>query len=497
MEPSVAGILICCGLFAAALFTEAPVIVALMASLAFGSTAIMTLPALGGSSPLIFVVFLMALFVTVALRRNLVGELGTVFAQQPLAWLVLLLTLYTVLGALVFPRMFEGQTNVFIPLRSVSGPGRIAEIPLAPVTGNITQSLYFVISALSFFAFSVLLLQRGTLQAIRKGFFAWAGLHASLGFIDLFGKVAGLGDVLAPVRSATYAMLTNVDVVGFWRIAGGYSEASAFGAMTVSLLAFTFTYWKKTNDRLALALSVALLTLLVLSTSSTAYVAGAVLLLFVIYSITSATLQDRLRTQDLLVLAVACVVVVGAFGIALHNTSALEPFARLFDEMIVNKGASASGTERAYWNWRSLQSVIDTVGFGVGIGSSRASSWIIAVASQLGVVGVLMVGWLTAEIIRGVGSRSSREADYEYRATANSVRAACLAGLITASISSGDADPGLRFYIALAVILSCRQLALAGLGDAQRPPRFSIPAAGDEIAATTSSGGALAAGRSS
>jgi hypothetical protein len=493
MEPSIAGILICCGLFAAALLTEAPVIVALMASLAFGSTAIVTLPALGGSSPLIYVVFLMALFATVGLRRNLVGELGTVFTQQPLAWLVVLLTLYTVVGALVFPRMFEGQTNVFVPVRSEAGAGRIAEVLLAPVTGNVTQSMYFVITALSFFAFSVLLPQQGTLQAIRKGFFAWAGLHASLGFIDLFGKVAGLGDVLAPVRSASYEMLTNVDAAGFWRIAGGYSEASAFGAMTVSLLAFTFTYWKKTNNRLAQVLSVALLTLLVLSTSSTAYVAGAVLLVFVVFSITSAALQDRLRTQDVVVLAVACVVVVGAFGIALHNASALEPFARLFDEMIVNKGLSASGTERAYWNWRSLESVVDTVGFGVGIGSSRASSWMIAVASQLGAVGTLMVGWLTVEIIRGVGSSS--EADDEYRATANSVRAACLAGLVTASISSGDANPGLRFYVALAVILSCRRLALEGFGDARRRPRFSFPAAGDEIAASASGGGALPSGR--
>ncbi len=483
MEPSIAGILICCGLFAAASFTEAPVVVALMASLAFGSTAIMTLPALGGSSPLIFVVFLMALFVTVALRRNLVAELGTVFAQQPLAWLVLLLTLYTVIGALVLPRMFEGQTEVFIPLRFESDGGRIGEVPLAPVTGNVTQALYFVVSALSFFAFSVLLLQGTTLRAIRNGYFACAGLHAGLGFIDLFGKAAGLGDVLAPVRSASYAMLTNTNVLGFWRIAGGYSEASGFGAMTVSLLAFTFVYWRKTSNRLALWLCVALLSLLVLSTSSTAYVAGAVLLVFVTFSITSAAFRDRLRAQDMLILAVTCMAAVGAFGIALHDANALEPFTRLFDEMIVNKSLSDSGAERAYWNWRSLETVVDTVGLGVGIGSSRASSWIIAVASQLGVVGTLIIGWLTAEIIRGARSRSSGDDVYGNWATANSVRAACLAGLVTASISGGEADPGMRFYIALAVILSCRRLAPAGLGHDQPLPRFAFSATGDEIAA--------------
>jgi hypothetical protein len=476
MEPSVAGVLICCGLLAAAWFTEAPVIVALIASLAFGSTAIVTLPALGGSSPLIYVVFLLGLFATVALRRNILHELGTVFAQQPAAWLVLLLTLYTVVGALVLPRLFAGETTAFIPLRADARAGRIAEIPLVPVTGNVTQSLYFVLTALSFFAFSVLLLQRGTLAAIRKGFFAWAILHASLGFSDLFGKIAGLGDLLAPVRSASYAMLTRVDVAGFWRIAGGYSEASAFGAVTVSLLAFTFTYWRATRGTLAMALSLALLALLILSTSSTAYVAGAVLAIFLLVSITSAALRDRLRKQDLLLLVAAVVALGVIVGIVLHNERVLDPFWRLLDTMVLNKASSASGEERTYWNYRSLQSVVDTMGLGIGLGSSRASSWIIAVISQLGIVGTLMIGFLTLEIIRGIGLRGAGGPDHEFRATANSVRSACLAGLVTASINSGEADPGLRFYIALAVVLCCRRLSTQGLDSPARRRRSSLPA---------------------
>ena len=140
------------------------------------------------------------------------------------------------------------------------------------------------------------------------------------------GKASGAGDILEPVRSASYAMLTNVDVAGFWRIAGGYSEASAFGAMTVSLLAFSFTYWKRTEDRYALALSLALSLLLVLSTSSTAYLAGALLLMFVIAAIVTSAVHDRLRTHDLLVLAAAIAVLLIGFGLALHDASTLEPF---------------------------------------------------------------------------------------------------------------------------------------------------------------------------
>ena len=475
MVPSLAGVLICCGLFAAAWFTERPLIVALMASIAFGSTAIVTLTALGGSSPLIYVVFLMALFATVALRRDIMRELGVVLTQQPLAWLVLLLALYTVVGALVLPRMFAGETTAFIPVRSGGGAGGIAEIPLMPVPGNITQSMYFVLTALSFFAFSVLLLRRETFGAIRTGFFAWASVHASLGFIDLLGKIAGLGDVLAPIRSATYAMLTEVDVAGFWRIAGGYSEASAFGATTVSLLAFTFTYWRITQNRFALVLTAALFVLFILSTSSTAYVAGAILLMVVLASVTTAALRDRLRKQDLLLIAALFAALCVIVGAVVHSERILDPFWRLLDMMILDKASSASGEERAYWNYRSLQSVVDTVGLGIGIGSSRASSWLIAVISQLGVVGTLMIGYLTFEIIRGVGVRGTGAPDdRELHAIANSARAACLAGLVTASISSGDADPGLRFYIALAVISSYRQLVGQRLGAPVHSARFAL-----------------------
>jgi hypothetical protein len=480
MEPSIAGFLICGVLFAFAWFSEAPIVVALMASLAFGSTAIVTLSALGGSSPLIYVVFLVGLFATVALRRNIIGELGTVFARQPMAWVVVLLILYTVAGALLLPRLFEGQTMTFVPVRAGGGSGRIAEVPLAPVTGNITQSLYFVLTALSFFAFSVLLLQRKTLTAVKTGFFTWASVHAGLGYIDLFGKASGAGDVLEPVRSASYAMLTNVDVAGFWRIAGGYSEASAFGAMTVSLLAFSFTYWKRTDDWYALVLSLALSLLLVLSTSSTAYLAGGLLLMFVIASIVTSAVHDRLHSHDLLVLAAAIAVLAVGCGLALHDARTLEPFSNLFDNMILNKASSESGTERAYWNLRSLESVIDTVGLGIGIGSSRASSWIIAVVSQLGVIGTLMMGWLTLEILRGVGARPSRQEDVKNFATADSARAACLAGLVTASISSGDADPGLRFYIALAAIFCCREISREAVLAGVRPSteeRMPTPAA--------------------
>ena len=337
MELSIVGLLICFALFMVAQFFEARLIVASIASFAFGATALVSLPALGGASPLISTVFLVALFGMVALRQNFLASLARVFAQQPAAWLILFLLVYTIVGAITLPRIFAGDTTAFVPLRA---EGRVGEVPLAPTSGNISQLLYFTIACLSFFALSVLLPKRSTISAIRQGFFLFATLHVVLGFIDLFGKIAGLGDVLEPIRSASYAMHTNVEVAGFWRIAGAQAEASSFGAKCVSLLAFTYCFWRGTRSTYALLLSLALLALLILSTSTTSYVGGAILALPLLASLTGAAFRDRLQKQDLLVLVAAFAALTILVGLIVYNDRSLDPIWRLFDTMVLDKSSS-------------------------------------------------------------------------------------------------------------------------------------------------------------
>ena len=455
MSLSIIGLLVCGALMLAALRTRAPILVALIMSFAFGATAFVSLPALGGSSPIIYVVFVLALLASVALRRDLNRDLTTVFTYQPTAWLLVLLAMYAMASAYLMPRIFAGETSVFIP--EASGGG-IVEVPLYPSNGTITQTAYLLLGIMSSIAVSVVLLDQRNFAAIRQGYFAWAGVHVGLGFADLLGKLAGAPDVLAPIRTASYAMLTDVGVAGFWRIAGAYSEASGFGAATVVLFAFTFSYWRRTNDRLALGLSVALGARLVLSTSSTAYVAAGILWLLLLASIVGSILRDRLRKQDLAILAAGAVSLVAVVGVVLVNEHVLDPVLNLFDKMVFDKAGSASGAERAYWNYRSLQSVWETAGLGIGLGSSRASSWAIAVISQLGVVGTAMLGWIVFLIVRSGRMPGEDRIDPEIRTVTMSVRAACLAGLLTASISGGSADPGVPFFVAVAVIMSYRRL---------------------------------------
>jgi hypothetical protein len=63
-----------------------------------------------------------------------------------------------------------------------------------------------------------------------------------------------------------------------------------------------------------------------------------------------------------------------------------------------------------------------------------------------------MMGLLTWEIIRS--KQYAARLSTETRATVLSVRAAALGSLLAASIGGGAADPGLVFFIALAVASS-------------------------------------------
>lgn len=453
MQPSFVGLAVCCALLLFGRLLGAPLIVALITSIAFGSTAIATLGALGGSSPLIYMVFVLILLASMLMRGRIWRELTIVFQLHRPVWIVCLLTLYAVCGALILPRLFAGRTSAFIPMRE---HGLVFEVPLAPVSGNFTQTAYFALGALAFLAMSVLLLRRGTLDAVRKGFFAWAGINAAAGVIDLMSKMMGAGDVFRPVRTATYALVTEVEQAGFWRIVGLYSEASAFGAAALASLAFSFTYWKSTGSRPAFVLAMVLLVLVLLSTSTTAYAGLGILFLVLMLGLAGSLAAGRISRVDIGLLALCAVCAVAGLAILVRDRHAFEAFEELFRTTILEKSTSSSALERSFWNARSLQSFLDTYALGIGLGSSRSSNWVISVLSQLGLLGALLQAALVATLAYAPGREAWSRGDRELIALHDSVRAAALTVLLCGTIAGGAADPGLLFFISLATVLACR-----------------------------------------
>lgn len=468
MQVSLPGLLVCVAILATAYYARGMSIVALIASQAFGATAVVTLTFLGGSSPLIYTLFEALLIVVVAARRRIWLDLGRVFGSIRPIWILTSLMVYAVIGAWLFPRFFAGQTAVFVQSKI---RGTVVEASLTPVSGNISQTGYFILGGLTTIVICTLLLHAERIDQIRRGFFLWCSLHAGMGVVDFIGKNAGIGDILAPIRTANYAIISNAYEAGFARITGPFSEASSFAGASLACLAFSYTYWRRTKSRFSQWLSVILLFLTILSTSSTAYVGLALLCIPVVLSMSASVLRGKIQREEILIAVLMVTGVIGVMGISLYRADALDPFIRLINSTIINKADSASGQERTYWNVKSLQSFVDTGGLGVGFGSSRASSWPIAVLSQLGFFGSLMMAMLLGVLIRGLRGVQDWVAP-ETAAVVMSIRNASFAGMIANSVSGGSADPGVLFFIAIAVVSATRVNALRTAAVFERHRRY-------------------------
>lgn len=454
MGLSAAGLLVFAVLAIFGWVLGSPLMIGLTASLAFGSTAIGTV---GGSTPLLSAAFEMMIVASAALRPAALRSLPIVMRQHWTSGVVLALGIYAVGGAILIPRLFAG--HIVVP--GVVG-GYSADVLLQPVPGNFNQACYLAMGVAVFFALRVRLLDARYLEIIRRAFFAFAGINAALGIADILGKIVGISDILLPIRTAAYTMHTSTSVGGFWRIAGGQPEASAFASATFAALAFCLSYWRASGSRLALWLTLVSGGLLVLSTSSTAYGSIAILSAFLGAEIAYLLIKNHLRKRDAALLGVAAAGVVAIICLAVFNPRIIDPFVEFLYSATFNKAQSASGIERGYWNERSMDAFMATYGVGIGLGSARASSWVVAVVSQLGVIGSLLIGALALFIVRGMhGVKRTGDAE-ELVIIANSVRASALAGIAALSLIGGNADPGIVFLIAVAVIAACRQAAFQG-----------------------------------
>ncbi len=143
MVPSLAGVLVFAALLVIGRLSGGTIVIGLFASLAFGCTAIGSLPGLG--TPLIYTMFALLLIGNVALRPNLSQELALIFRQHVSATIACVLAVWALASAIILPRLFAGETSAFVPVN-----GEICEFQLAPTSGNITQTAYLTAGIIAF-----------------------------------------------------------------------------------------------------------------------------------------------------------------------------------------------------------------------------------------------------------------------------------------------------------------------------------------------------------
>jgi hypothetical protein len=448
MTLSPEGLLVFLGLLLLGRLAGNATIIGMFASLAFGATAAATIPALGNASPLIYTLFGFLLVLQAASQPHFFAKISFSVATSFSSFVAIVLAFWAVASAIILPRLFIGEFPAFVPVDGV-----VLELPLAPVGGNITQTAYLLLGVASFFSLRILLFDFSAFRDVRKALFAYVIVHAVFGLFDLSCKVLGTDDWLLSIKTASYALLDDDQVDGFARIVGTYSEASSFAINSLACVSFSYTYWRCTGSKTAFVLTLLITFLLLRSTSTTAYVGLTLLSLFAVGGIALRLVIRSFGSKELILLVIWLSLITCLLCIYLADEHTFDAFQGMLRQTLLEKRYSSSAEERYHFNTTNLQTFIDTYGLGIGMGSSRSSSWFISVLTQLGIFGALLFGVLIAGIFFGT---TSRKPPNIFPVIAGA-RAMALGWLVGNSIAGSSADPGIQFFLTLAVAVSCKQ----------------------------------------
>ncbi|SMF93353.1 hypothetical protein SAMN02949497_0631 [Methylomagnum ishizawai] len=421
------------------------ILYALMICLLFGGTATLSFSMLG-DAPILPAVLLMPFLIWKAIaNRGISLSPRLITYPEPGFWL-LLLVLWEVLSAIGLPRLFSGETYVFSTNRGVIGG--VALMPLKPLSTNLTQSIYALLGLACFLSVRSLLDSERRMAGMRDAVLLLAMLNIWAGVLQLAENNLGFPSVLNLFRNASYATFTGGEVGGLLRIYGTFPETSAFSSFTLALFAFTASLCRDgVRGVYSGIVALASLGLLLMTTSSTAY---AGLLIYGTLATAVALAQAYWHRQALYLgpttLMVGVVVLAGCF-LALSQPRIFSRIFEFFDLTLVNKLDSASGRERSLWNQQAWVNFIDTYGLGIGFGSARASSFPMALLSNIGVIGVGLFTLFCSRLFAvPVFVESATVA-----AVARAARHGLMAVLVAGAISGTMADPGMVFYTLSAV----------------------------------------------
>ena len=209
-------------------------------------------------------------------RRGIEGMLAAALAPRRL----LLLTVYWMVAVIVtafMPRILAGRVTV-VPVREAwLGPS-----PLAPSMQNASQLIYLTISVLFVIALAEGLRDPRVRQAALQALVLGGLVTVVTGTLDWASAKLPLEWLLAPFRTASYALLVSDRLMHAKRIVGLTPEASSFGLVCLSLLTMLWFFRRGlearwVRDGVVPPLLLALAAFVWLSTSSAAYVGLAVL----------------------------------------------------------------------------------------------------------------------------------------------------------------------------------------------------------------------------
>lgn len=393
-------VLLWIAMMAAAASSGPALLYLLMIAGSFGS--LQMLPGSGGGANLLPQSACAALLIGKVLiqRGNITRGTEAAVDPQRLALFSAFLV-YAVLGALVLPRIFAGMFEV-VPVSAF----RFGTDILKPGAGNITQSCYMALSFAMTLSFTIIGQPDETRDRFRLAVLYGAFALIGTGILDFVTYTLHISAVLDPFRTATYALLTDVEAEGAKRVVGLMPEASSYGSACVGLLSIILfmrpLYRKGLEQTLAVLAIVMLMAMTMLSTSSTAIVGLGVMGAVYGFDLLIRMLDPHNPRRDQLNLEISLIILVvfTIFVSFVVKPDLFDPIISLVNKMVFQKASSASYAERSLWNRVGWHAFLDSGGLGAGLGSIRVSNWGISILGSTGVFGaILMFGYILQQLV--------------------------------------------------------------------------------------------------
>lgn len=426
----------------------------LICSMLLGSAAAMLVPGLGTIQPshlLLGFIFLLMLKTPSILS----GSKGVVKFPSAGFWLACT-CLYGVASAFFFSRFFAGQVEI----NAVSTPEYFEDyfkFPLKPTNGNITQAVYFVGDMVCFILFYNFANARDGKANLVKSFLIYGTLNIAFAFIDLTTSSLNMSWLLEFIRNATYIVYADSAVGDLKRIIGSFSEASAFASATLGITIFSTRLWLGgVKPKWSATVAAMSIVLLLLSTSSTAYVALAPSLAIIFVGSIIRSFTGRASSQDATFIIMTPFVVATLVLLVFLYPSLRVAIGDYMNNVLYAKSLSSSGIDRARLNQDALEAFWATAGIGAGLGSIRTSSFVLAALSNIGLIG----SFFYAAFLAVMTFRAHPKDSGDERHARAAARCGCFSLLAAATVSGALVDLGLPFF-ALAAFASAPSVGAA------------------------------------
>ena len=315
---------------------------------------------------------------------------------KPMAfWILGFLAVATV--SLIMPVLINGRLEIASPIL-----GNDQETPLFLSSHNVTQLLYLVFGGvISICVAHVNLVEKNREETER--IFLYAGIFiACWGIFQFFCHVTGIPYPSFLLNNSASGSATGymqkLDT-GISRISSAAVEPSILAQGLVTLLPLTLPAWQKRGfvfsrrrDRLITLLFVVVL---LLSTSSTAYV-GLVILAatYILYAVRAGSFS---KTKAIFVFSLIGVMAIAVVALAFISIPVIS---QLINTLLLSKAYGGSGVERAMTMALAFGYFQKYPILGIGWGSATSHDVVVFLLSNVGIAGEIVFFCAIFSVVR-------------------------------------------------------------------------------------------------